>query len=80
MALLEYLDWIPWCNSAENVQIPVTSMCMHIYVSIYIYIYIYAHPSPPMLHTKLLFLSSGSWEVGNLGCENIGRDQISQKS
>ena len=35
---------------------------------IYIYIYIYAH-APPMIHTKLLFLSSGSWEVGSLGCE-----------
>ena len=34
---------------------------------------------PPMIHTKLLFLSSGSWEVGSLGCENIGRDQISPK-
>ena len=32
-----------------------------------------------MIHTKLLFLSSGSWEVGSFGCENIGRDQISPK-
>ena len=56
--------------------------CMHTYIYIYIYIYIYAHAPPPphpMIHTKLLFLSSGSWEVGSLGCENIGRDQISPK-
>ena len=52
---------------------------VYAHIRIYIYIYIYAHPSPPMLHTKLLFLSSGSWEVGSLGCENIGRDQISPK-
>ena len=32
-----------------------------------------------MIHPNLLFLSSGSWEVGSLGCENIGRDQISPK-
>ena len=43
------------------------------------YIYIYMLTPPPMIHTKLLFLTSGSWEVGSLGCENIGRDQISPK-
>ena len=45
-----------------------------------IYIYIYAHgPPPPMIHPNLLFVSSGSWEVGNLRCENIDRDQIPPK-
>ena len=45
----------------------------------FIYIYIYMltpPPSPP--HDP--FLRSGSWEVGSLGCENIGRDQISPNS
>ena len=32
-----------------------------------------------MIHPNLLFVSSGSWEVGNLRCENIDRDQISPK-
>ena len=46
------------------------------YIHIYIYIYICAHaPSapPPLIHPNLLFVSRGSWEVGSLGCENIGR-------
>ena len=34
---------------------------------------------PPMIHAGPLFVSSGSWEVGNLRCENIDRDQISPK-
>ena len=34
---------------------------------------------PPMIHRNLLFESNGSWEVGNLRCENIDRDQISPK-
>ena len=52
---------------------------IYTYIHVYIYIYICSRPPPPMIHTKLLFLSSGSWEVGSLGCENIGRDQISPK-
>ena len=49
----------------------------------YMYIFfLYAHrprPPSPLIHPNLLFVSSGSWEVGNLGCENIGRDQTSTK-
>ena len=58
-------------------------MCIYIYTYIYIthtHIYIYAHaPPPPMIHPNLLFVSSGSWEVGNLRCENIDKDQVSPK-
>ena len=32
-----------------------------------------------MIHRSLLFASSGSWEVGNLRCEDMDRDQISPK-
>ena len=32
-----------------------------------------------MIHRNLLFERNGSWEVGNLRCENIDRDQISPK-
>ena len=51
---------------------------IYIYIYRYIYIYVCSRP-PPMIHPNLLFLSSGSWEVGSLGCENIGRDQTSPK-
>ena len=44
------------------------------HVSLYIYML-----TPPMIHRSLLFVSSGSWEVGNLRCEDMDRDQISPK-
>ena len=51
---------------------------VYIYIHTYIYIFLYAYAAPPpMIHPGLLFVSSGSWEVGNLGRENIDRDQIS---
>ena len=64
------------------------NFCTHTYVEVsYIYIYIYTHiyiyiymlRPPPHDPHEAAFLSSGSWEVGSLGCENIGRDQISPK-
>ena len=39
--VLEYHDWIPWCNSAESVQNPFISVCMYIYIYIHIILYIY---------------------------------------
>ena len=36
--------------------------------------------TPPPIHPSFLFVSSGSWEVANLGCNNIiGRDTMSTK-
>ena len=54
---------------------------IYIYICMYVYIYIYklTPPTPPMIHPNLLFVSCGSWEVGNLRCENIDRDQIYSK-
>ena len=54
-------------------------MHIHIHIHIHKHMHIHTHAPPLMIHTKLLFLSSGSWEVGSLGCENIGRDQTSPK-
>ena len=35
--------------------------------------------APPMIHARARIVGSGSWEVGNLRCKNIDRDQISPK-
>ena len=51
-------------------------VCMHAWMYVYIYM---LTPPPPQIHRNLLFESNGSWEVGNLRCENIDRDQISPK-
>ena len=59
-----------------QVWICVFVYLIHIYRSVHLEINAHA---PPMIHRNLLFESNGSWEVGNLRCENIDRDQISPK-
>ena len=65
------------CNAIQH---NIFILYYSVYTHTHIYIYMLTPPPPPMIHTKLLFLISGSWEVGSLGCENIGRDQISPQN
>ena len=70
-------------NIHIRIQIhPHIHICIHTHMCIYVCIYIYIYmltPPPPMIQPSLLFVSSGSWEVGNLRCANIDKDQISKK-